>query len=136
MAEPKYRRVIVKVSGEALMGSDNFGIHQATVERIAHDLIAARELGVALGIVVGGGNILRGLTASQAGIPRATADIMGMLATVMNSLALESALETAGAQARTMAALAMPEVCEVYERRRALRHLDEKRIIVLAGGTG
>jgi uridylate kinase len=136
MVEPNYRRVIVKVSGEALMGSNNFGIHQPTLERIATDLIAAHGLGVAIGIVVGGGNIFRGVKISEQGIPRVTADMMGILATVMNALALESALEKAGVAARTMSALAMPELCESYERRRALRHLDHGRIIVLAAGTG
>jgi uridylate kinase len=136
MAEPKYRRVIVKVSGEALMGPDNFGIHQPTLERIARDLIAAQGLGVAIGIVVGGGNIFRGVKVSEQGIPRVTADMMGILATVMNALALESILEKSGVAARAMSALAMPELCESYERRRALRHLDQGRIIVLAAGTG
>jgi uridylate kinase len=136
MAEPKYRRVIVKVSGEALMGPDNFGIHQPTLERIARDLIAAQGLGVAIGIVVGGGNIFRGVRISEQGIPRVTADMMGILATVMNALALESILEKSGVAARAMSALAMPELCESYERRRALRHLDQGRIIVLAAGTG
>jgi uridylate kinase len=136
MVEPNYRRVIVKVSGEALMGSDSFGIHQPTLERIATDLSAARGLGVAIGIVVGGGNIFRGVKISEQGIPRVTADMMGMLATVMNALALESTLENAGVAARTMSALAIPELCESYERRRALRHLDAGRIVVLAAGTG
>jgi uridylate kinase len=136
MAEPHYRRVIVKVSGEALMGPESFGIHQPTLERIASDLIAAHALGVAMGIVVGGGNIFRGVKISQQGISRVTADMMGILATVMNALALESALEAAGVAARAMSALAMPQICESYERRRALRHLDEGRIVVLAAGTG
>jgi uridylate kinase len=136
MAEPHYRRVIVKVSGEALMGPESFGIHQPTLERIASDLIAAHALGVAMGIVVGGGNIFRGVKISQQGISRVTADMMGILATVMNALALESVLEAAGVAARAMSALAMPQICESYERRRALRHLDEGRIVVLAAGTG
>src|SRR6266852_6688240 len=136
MVEPSYRRVIVKVSGEALMGPENFGIHQPTLERIAADLIAAHGLGVAIGVVVGGGNIFRGVKISQQGIPRVTADMMGILATVMNALALESALEKAGVASRTMSALAMPELCEHYERRRALRHLDAGRIVVFAAGTG
>ena len=136
MAEPNYRRVIVKVSGEALMGPNGFGIHQPTLERIASDLMAAHGLGVAIGIVVGGGNIFRGVKISEQGVPRVTADMMGILATVMNALALESALAKAGAAARTMSALAMPELCESYEPRRALRHLDAGRIIVLAAGTG
>jgi uridylate kinase len=136
MTEPVYRRVVVKVSGEALMGPDDYGIHQPTLERIAADLVAAHGLGVALGVVVGGGNIFRGVKVSEQGIPRVTGDMMGILATVMNALALESALEKAGSAARTMSALAMPEVCETYERRRALRHLEEGRMVLLAAGTG
>jgi len=136
MAKPIYRRVLVKVSGEALMGPGGFGIDQATLDRIAADLVATHALGVELGIVVGGGNIFRGVTVSQRGIPRVTADMMGILATVMNALALESALERAGASARTMSAIAMPEICETYERRRAMRHLAERRLVLFAGGTG
>jgi uridylate kinase len=136
MAEPIYRRVVVKVSGEALMGPEAFGIHQPTLERIACDLVATQALGVSLGVVVGGGNIFRGVKVSKNGIPRVTGDMMGMLATVMNALALEAAIEQAGARARVMSALAMPVLCETYERRRALRHLDDGRIVVLGGGTG
>ena len=136
MAKPKYRRVIVKLSGEALSGPEKFGIHQPTIERFAADLIAAHALGVGLGVVVGGGNILRGAQISEDGLSRPTADFMGMLATVMNALVLEAAIERAGVSARTMSALAMPQVCETYERQRALRHLDDNRIIVFAGGTG
>ena len=132
MSNPVYRRVLVKVSGEALMGPDSFGIHQPTLERIAADLVAAQKLGVAVGVVVGGGNIFRGVRVSEKGIPRVTADMMGILATVMNALALERA----GQPARTMSALAMPEVCETYERRRALRHLAKGRMVLLAAGTG
>jgi uridylate kinase len=136
MPEPNYRRVLVKVSGEALMGPHDFGIHQPTLERIAIDLVATHGLGVELGVVVGGGNIFRGVKVSAQGIPRVTGDMMGMLATLMNALALESALEKNGGAARTMSALSMPDVCESYERRRALRHLEHGRIIVLAAGTG
>jgi uridylate kinase len=118
------------------MGPEAFGIHQPTLERIAADLVATRTLGVALGVVVGGGNIFRGMKISEKGIPRVTGDMMGMLATVMNALALETAIEQAGALARTMSAAAMPEICETYERRRALRHLNEGRMVLLAGGTG
>ena len=135
-SQPVYRRVVVKVSGEALMGPENFGIHQGTLERIAADLVATRALGVGLGVVVGGGNIFRGVKVSAQGIPRVTGDTMGMLATVMNALALEAALEQAGAPARTMAALAMPQVCATYERRSATRHLEQGRIVLMAGGTG
>ena len=136
MTEPVYRRVVVKVSGEALMGPDSFGIHQPTLERIAADLIVSQRLGVAIAVVVGGGNIFRGVNVSEKGIARATGDMMGMLATVMNALALEGAIEKAGLAARTMSALTMPEVCEAYERRRALRHLEQGRMVLLAGGTG
>jgi uridylate kinase len=136
MPKPKYRRVIVKLSGEALSGPDGFGIHHSTIDRFAADLVAARELGIGLGVVVGGGNILRGAQISEQGLSRPTADAMGMLATVMNSLVLEAALENAGVGVRTMSALAMPQVCETYERQRALRHFDEGRVVVFAGGTG
>jgi uridylate kinase len=149
MASPIYRRVIVKISGEALAGQDevppadasqaetgDFGIAQATLERIAADLVATRELGVTLGIVVGGGNFMRGVHASKKGLPRVTGDMIGMLATVMNALALEAAIEALQVPARTMSALAMPDICETYERRRAGRHLEEGRVLLLAGGTG
>jgi uridylate kinase len=135
-AKPAYRRAIVKVSGEALCGPGSFGIHQPTIDGIAKDLIAARALGVTLGVVVGGGNILRGVKMSGESLSRPTADSMGMLATVMNALVLEAAIERLGAPARTMSALAMPQVCETYERQRALRHFDDGRVVVFAGGTG
>src|SRR5436189_1399390 len=135
MTKPVYRRVVAKVSGEALMGPDRFGIHQPTLERIAADLLASRELGVEIAVVVGGGNIFRGVNVSEKGIPRVTGDLMGMLATVMNALALETAIEAAGGSARVMSAVAMPEICEIYERRRALRHLEKNRMLLLAGGT-
>ncbi len=131
-----HRRVIVKVSGEVLAGPGGFGVHQPTVDAIARDLIAAHRLGVTVGIVVGGGNILRGVKMSSESLPRATADSMGMLATVMNGLVLEAAIERLGTPARSMSALAMPQVCETYERQRALRHFDEGRIVVFSGGTG
>jgi hypothetical protein len=131
-----FRRVIVKVSGEALAGPSGSGIHQPTIDAIAGDLVAARKLGITLGVVVGGGNILRGVQVTGKGLSRPTADAMGMLATVMNAMVLEAAIERLGVPARTMSALAMPQVCEVYERQRALRHLDEQRVVVFAGGTG
>src|SRR5262249_2897839 len=135
-SKPAYRRVIVKVSGEALSGPDGFGIHQDTVDAIAQDLVAARKLGLTLGVVVGGGNILRGVEVSAKGVSRATGDAMGMLATVVNALVLEASIERAGAPARTMSALTMPQVCETFERQRALRHLEDGRVVVFAGGTG
>jgi uridylate kinase len=142
MARPIYRRVVVKISGEVLAGrqrqsaSGDFGIEQATLERVAADLAATRALGVTLAVVVGGGNFMRGAGASKKGLSRVTGDMMGMLATVMNALALEAAIEAMQVPARTMSALAMPELCETYERRRAARHLDEGRVLLLAGGTG
>src|SRR5262247_160278 len=136
MTQPTYRRVIVKLSGEALAGAEGYGIHQPTIDAIAKDVVAAHALGIAVGVVVGGGNILRGVAVAGAGLPRATADAMGMLATVVNALVLEAAIERAGVSARTMSALAMPQVCETYERQRALRHLADGRIVLFAGGTG
>ncbi|EJW12387.1 Uridylate kinase [Rhodovulum sp. PH10] len=136
MAPLAYRRVVVKLSGEALAGPEPSGIDQATIDRIAADLVAARVLGVSLGVVVGGGNLLRGATAADKGADRTTADVMGMLATVMNALALEAAIERLGAPARAMSALSMPQVCETYERRAARRHMADGRIVLLAGGTG
>ena len=136
MAKPKYHRVIVKLSGEALSGPEKFGIHQPTIDCFAKDLIAARKLGIAVGVVVGGGNVLRGAQISANGLSRPTADAMGMLATVMNALVLEAAIERVGMSSRAMSALSMPQVCETYERQRALRHLEDGRILVFAGGTG
>jgi len=109
---------------------------QPTLDGVAADLVASRKMGIGLGVVVGGGNVLRGAQISENGVSRPTADSMGMLATVMNALVLEAAIERAGVSARTMSALAMPQVCETYERQRALRHLEDGRIIVFAGGTG
>jgi uridylate kinase len=131
-----YRRVIVKLSGEALAGTAGFGVDQQCVDRIAADLCVARANGVSLGVVVGAGNIFRGIEVSKRGVARATGDTMGMLGTVMNSLVLEAAIERAGTAARTLAALSMPAVCESYSRPRALKHLAKGRIVVLAGGTG
>ena len=133
---PAYRRVIVKVSGEAFAGPNEFGIHAPTIERIVADLVAARALGVTIGVVVGGGNLIRGAEAAEAWLSRPTADSMGMMGTVMNALVLEAAIERAGVPARAMSALSMPQVCETYERQRALRHLEDNRVVVFAGGTG
>jgi uridylate kinase len=136
MPDPLFRRVIVKISGEALSGPEPFGLHQPTVDRIAADLAAARALPVSLGIVVGGGNIFRGVEVSARGVSRTTGDNMGMLATVMNALVLESALERAGTSARTLSAIAMPQVCESYTRQRAGKHLADGHVVLFAGGTG
>ena len=136
MGKPAYRRVIVKVSGEAFSGPNEFGIHAPTIENIVSDLVAARKLGVTVGVVVGGGNLIRGAETAVAWLARPTADAMGMMGTVMNALVLEAALERAGAPARAMSALSMPQVCETYERQRALRHFEDNRVVVFAGGTG
>jgi uridylate kinase len=136
MTDPIYKRVIVKLSGEALNGAKPFGIDQATVERIAADLAATARLGVELGVVIGGGNIFRGVEVSSRGVPRPVGDTMGMLATVMNCLAMEAAIERAGCEARTLSALAMTAVCETYNRKRAMKNLAKGRIVLLAAGTG
>ena len=136
MSDPVYRRVIVKLSGEALSAANGFGIDQSTVERLAADLAAAAKLGIELGVVVGGGNIFRGVEVSERGVPRPVGDTMGMLATVMNCLVLEAAIERAGREARTLSALAMPTVCETYNRKRAMKNLGKGRVVLLAAGTG
>lgn len=136
MSDPLYRRVIVKLSGEALTGSSGFGIDQATVDRLAADLVASAKLDVELGVVVGGGNIFRGIEVSKRGVERPVGDTMGMLATVMNCLVLEAAIERAGREARTLSALAMPSVCETYNRKRAVKNLGKGRVVLLAAGTG
>jgi uridylate kinase len=133
---PKYRRVLVKVSGEALMGDGQFGIDIDTVDRIAKDVAEAAATGIQLCMVVGGGNIFRGLAGSAKGIDRATADYMGMLATVMNALALQAGLERAGVPSRVQSAIAMNNVCEPYIRRRAIRHMEKGRVVIFAAGTG
>ncbi len=136
MAEPVYRRVVVKLSGEYLAGSQGFGIDQATVDRVAGDLIAARKLGAEVAVVVGGGNIVRGVEVSARGVSRPTGDTMGMLATIMNCLALEAAIERKGAPARTLSAFVMPEICELFTRSATHKYLAEGRIVLLGGGTG
>jgi uridylate kinase len=136
MGDPLYRRVVVKLSGEALCGQGDFGIQEDIVERLAADLVATARLGVELGVVVGGGNIFRGVQVSARGVPRPVGDTMGMLATVMNCLVLEAAIERAGHEARTLSALAMPAVCEQYNRKRAMKNLGKGRVVLLAAGTG
>ena len=136
MAEPVYRRVVIKLSGEYLAGSQAFGIDQPTIDRIASDLIAARKLGAEIAVVVGGGNMVRGVQASSRGVSRTTGDTMGMLATIMNCLALEAALERSGAPARTLSAFVMPEICELFTRAAAHKYLTDGRIVLLGGGTG
>ena len=132
----KYRRILLKVSGESLAGEKKFGLDPATLRAIAREIKDVVDLKVEIGIVVGGGNIFRGLEASAQGIDRAVADNMGMLATVVNALALQDALEKAGVPTRVMSAITMNEVAEPYIRRRAMRHLEKGRIVVFGAGTG
>jgi uridylate kinase len=131
-----WRRIVVKLSGEALMGTQSHGLDQDTLARIAADLKSAAARGVEVAVVVGGGNFFRGIEGADKGIERARADSIGMLATVMNALALEYAIEKQGQTARTLSALPMPALCEAYSRQAALHHLGKGRIVVLAGGTG
>jgi uridylate kinase len=132
----KYRRILLKVSGESLAGDKKFGLNPATLQAIAREIKGVVDLQVEVGIVVGGGNIFRGLEASAQGIDRAVADNMGMLATVINSLALQDALEKVGIPTRVMSAITMNEVAEPYIRRRAMRHLEKGRVVVFGAGTG
>ena len=133
---PRYRRVLLKLSGEALAGERGYGIDLKVVSNIASQIARVHELGVQVALVVGGGNIFRGMAASEGGFDRATGDYMGMLATVINALAVQEALERMGIAARTMTAIQMPQVAEPYIRRRAVRHLEKDRIVILAAGTG
>ena len=135
-SKPAYARVMLKISGEALMGDLGYGLHPPTVQRIAAEVQAVHDLGVEICMVIGGGNIFRGLQGSAQGMERTTADYMGMLATVMNALAMQSALEALGIHTRVISAIRMDEVAEPYIRRRAVRHLEKKRVCIFAGGTG
>jgi len=133
---PKYRRVLLKVSGEALMGTQAYGIDVSTVDRIASDVREAADVGAQICLVIGGGNIFRGLSGAAAGIDRATADYMGMLATIMNALAMQAALERLGLPTRVQSAIPMMSICEPYIRRRAIRHMEKGRVVIFAAGTG
>ena len=132
----KYRRVLLKASGEALLGDSAYGIDFPTVERISHDIKAVHDLGVEICVVVGGGNIFRGISGTTAGMDRASADYMGMLATVINSVAIQGTLERLGVYTRVLSAIPMTTICEPYIRRRAVRHLEKGRVVIFAGGTG
>jgi uridylate kinase len=134
--DPKYRRVLLKLSGEALAGRQGFGIEPSVVGLLTDEIIAVHEMGVSLGVVIGGGNIVRGSLASQKGMDRVQADYMGMLATVINALAVQDLLETKGVATRVMTAIRMEEVAEPYIRRKALRHMEKGRVVLFAGGTG
>ncbi len=131
-----YRRVLLKLSGEALMGELDYGIEPKVIQRLAAEIASAKEAGVEIAIVIGGGNIFRGAGLARAGMDRVTGDYMGMLATVMNALAIQDALEFLDVHARVMSALQVHEVCEDYIRRRAIRHLEKGRVVILAAGTG
>ncbi len=134
--ELKYRRVLLKLSGEALAGAQGFGIEPSVVDRLADEVKAVHEMGVSLGLVIGGGNIVRGSLASQKGMDRVQADYMGMLATVINALAVQDLLERKGVATRVMTAIRMEQLAEPYIRRRALRHMEKGRLVIFAGGSG
>ncbi|UCG11211.1 MAG: UMP kinase [Deltaproteobacteria bacterium] len=136
MTEVKYKRILLKVSGEALMGDASFGIVPEVINRVAKEIFEVYRLGVEVAVVIGGGNIFRGLAAAAHGMDRASADNMGMLATAINALALQDALERIGAQTRVQSAIVMNDVAEPYIRRRAIRHLEKGRIVIFAAGTG
>jgi uridylate kinase len=135
-APARYSRILVKLSGEALMGAGDYGIDPAVLRRIAGELREIAQMGVQIAVVIGGGNIFRGAGLARAGMDRVTADQMGMLATVMNALAMQDSLESLGLQSRVMSAVRVNQVCEDYIRRRAIRHLEKGRVVIFAGGTG
>ena len=136
MKRPSYQRILLKLSGEALMGDGQFGIDPATADRMAGEVKAAKDAGHEICLVVGGGNIFRGLAAAAEGFDRTSADYMGMLATVMNALAMQNALERLGVDTRVQSAIPMASICEPYIRRRAMRHIEKGRIVIFAAGTG
>ena len=136
MAKPTYSRVILKMSGESFKGDGDFGLDADTLQYVSHQLKEIVEMGTEVGVVVGGGNFWRGADYEQTGMDRSTADFAGMLATIMNALALQDALERAGVTVRTQSAISMPSVAEPYIRRRAVRHLEKGRVVIFAGGTG
>ena len=136
MSSTHYKRILLKISGESLMGDDSYGIDVRTVDRIASEIYQACNLGIQLCLVIGGGNIFRGLAGSAKGMDRTSADYMGMLATVMNALAMQNSLERLGVQTRVQSAITMTSVCEPYTRRRAIRHMEKGRVVIFAAGTG
>ncbi|WP_159348404.1 UMP kinase [Roseomonas harenae] len=136
MTSLRYKRVLLKVSGEALMGKGSYGLDSATVNAIAEDISSVTQLGIQVGLVIGGGNIFRGVSGAAAGMDRAQADGMGMLATVINALAMQNALEKAGVPTRVQSAIPMASLCEPFIRRRAERHMEKGRVVIFAAGTG
>lgn len=135
-SKPTYKRVLLKASGEAMMGEQGFGIDVAVADRIASDIAEARAMGVEVGVVVGGGNIFRGVAVASKGGDRVTGDHMGMLATVINALALATSLRKIGIDTEVLSAIAMPEICQTFSQRAALHHLEKGRVVIFAGGTG
>lgn len=135
-AQPSFRRILLKLSGEGLMGEQEFGLDERVVERLANDIKDIHDMGVEICVVIGGGNIFRGVTGATRGMDRATADHMGMLATVINALAVQDALERKGLPTRVLSAIPMATVCEPYIRRRAIRHMEKGRVVIFAAGTG
>ena len=131
-----HKRILLKISGEVLMGPQSFGIDLPTVERVADEVIAARKTGAEIALVIGGGNIFRGMAGAARGMDRVSADHMGIMATIMNALAMEGVLRGKGVDARVMSAIAMPTVCETYSAHEAIRHLEQGRVVICAGGTG
>ena len=136
MTAPKYRRILLKISGEMLAGDQGFGIHPSILDGLAEEIADVRSLGIELALVIGGGNIFRGIAASANGMERASADYMGMLATILNALALQNALERLDIPTRVQSAIEMQQLAEGYIRRRAIRHLEKNRVVIFAGGTG
>ena len=134
--KPRYERVLLKLSGEGLMGNQDFGLDLPTMERIAEDIKVAKNIGVEICMVIGGGNIFRGMAGVAEGLERSSADHMGMLATIINSLGVQSVLEAAGVNTRVLSAIPMTTVCEPYIRRRAIRHMEKGRVVIFAAGTG
>ena len=136
MAEPAFRRVLLKLSGEILAGEEGFGINPERASYLANEVKSIRDLGVGVGLIIGAGNIFRGIQAASKGMDRVTGDYLGMLATIMNAISLQDALEKAGCETRTLSAISVAQIAEPYIRRRAIRHLEKERIVIVAGGTG
>lgn len=136
MAEPAFRRVLLKLSGEILAGEEGFGIDPERASYLANEVKSIRDLGVEVGLIIGAGNIFRGIQAASKGMDRVTGDYLGMLATIMNAISLQDALEKAGCETRTLSAISVAQIAEPYIRRRAIRHLEKERIVIVAGGTG
>ena len=136
MAEPAFRRVLLKLSGEILAGEEGFGIDPERASYLANEVKSIRDLGVGVGLIIGAGNIFRGIQAASKGMDRVTGDYLGMLATIMNAISLQDALEKAGCETRTLSAISVAQIAEPYIRRRAIRHLEKERIVIVAGGTG